>query len=138
MLIVSSSPRPKVVGFEIRSAELVPWPSSESLPALLRPQNLRTAGIAPSPWMELSPIVEEFSAWLRAAHRAAAPGTVANYTRDVQAMVEALGDPRCATPAALRTYLLRAGRARTVVHQEAVRVGPLIPAVPHRDRAVPR
>lgn len=77
---------------------------------------LRTIGIAPPPRVELSPLVEEFAGWLR-THRGAVPGTIANYTGVAQAMVEALGDPRRANPAVLRTYLLRKadGRGRSYV-----------------------
>jgi site-specific recombinase XerD len=77
---------------------------------------LRTIAVAPPRRVELSPIVEEFGGWLR-AHRGAARGTIENYTKCAQAMVEALGDPRRTTPAALRTYLLRKadGRSRSYV-----------------------
>ena len=77
---------------------------------------LRTIAVAPPPRVELSPIVEEFGGWLR-THRGAAPGTIENYTKCAQVMVEALGDPRRTTPAALRAYLLRKadGRSRSYV-----------------------
>lgn len=82
---------------------------------------LRAIAVAAPVRVELSPLVVEFGEWQR-VHRGSVPETVAYYARHVQAMVDALGDPRRMTTAAIRTYLLRTADGRTRSYVTSVSV----------------
>lgn len=73
---------------------------------------LRAISVAAPVRVEMSPLVAEFGEWRR-VHRGAVPETVAYYARHAQAMVDALGDLRHVTAAAIRAYLLRAAAGHT-------------------------